>query len=330
MPRQKNPTTMKTAKKLLPELARMLVTESKLPDTSPFSGIMTGHIPERLRTKEIRDSKILSIMLSSTERDKFDETLNALRQERATEYLSDKELKDKLWYFVCEVFLGRENYKKQTEVGAKVDAFLSELMKPAGEYEVLFRILNFDAGTQPLELWGCKVKRYSGKELKDWGLSTTLFHRRTLVELKNQTLIAIKESGNNPTLVLERAKNQAQNRLTALRVYLSEREFVPDEQLLFELGDHAAVKNVQKSKVVLQSWNRGRKPIRLSYNEYYDDSLKEANRQHELSAKLAPKLRSRVDRAIYWIGRSIVEQEPDLKSQCTLHCDGNTVDIYCR
>lgn len=282
-------------------------------DSMPFSGFMSGVIPEELLTPELKQLGHTSMELSGKERDQFYLVFNNLREDRETEYLSDKELKDRLWFLLCEVVINRSDYKDGSKLKKKIEEFLSELCKPVVEHEVMFKVLNFDVGSKQLNFWDCLITKYDRQALIDWGFNPSKRHIRDISDFENQTQIIVKERGNNIGFIIKRAREKAKRRLKALQVYLSERRYLYDEQLLFDLAEDAAIRKLNTANAVLTSWTRRRAAWGLEYYDSFERYVTDANRQLGLIESFNPKIRAIIERAIFWIGKAIEEAEPDLK-----------------
>lgn len=282
-------------------------------DSVPFSGVMSGVIPEELLTPELKKLNHTSMVLSGKDREQFYSVFDKLREDRATEYLSDKEIKDRLWFLLCDVFINRSVYKDGSKLKNKIDEFLSDLCKPEIEHEVMFKVLNFDVGLKQLQFWDCLITKYDRQALIDWGFDPSRRHIREVKDFEDQTQIIVKERGNNPGLIIKRAREKAKRRLKALQVYLSERNYLYDEQLLFELAEDAAVRKLDSPSGVLSSWTRKRSPWGLEYYDAFEKHVTDANHQLSLFETFNPKIKAIIERAIFWIGKAIEEAEPDLK-----------------
>lgn len=304
---------MKHEKKLQ-EFIRRIVEETNHPNAeSALSGFMSGRIPESLLTLQMRQEGPRFVVLSGQERDSLYSCLKELRADSTTEYLSNEQLKDRLWKLACEICLDTSSYNTASKQLTKAQEFLSTLCQPVKQYEVMFRIENLDMADEQIEIWGSQLKKYSAEELHEWGLKTTMLTRKALEEFKNQTLITVNESGTNPNLVHERARKSARFKLRVLQSYLSGHEFVQDEQLLFELSELATVKDLQTDKIVSVNWSRARRAIPLQFGMGLESYITEETYDYAIIKQLQPRIKEIVERAIYWIAQAIFEEAFDLK-----------------
>ena len=60
----------------------------------------------------------------------YKESLANLRKELALEYLSDRDLKDSLWHFVCEIIANVPTYRNLKRLNERTSEFLSDITKP--------------------------------------------------------------------------------------------------------------------------------------------------------------------------------------------------------
>lgn len=280
-------------------------------DVSPFSGWFSGRIPEELLPPEMEPS---NLEISGQEYCDFDSVFHQLRNDRSTEYLSDKELKDRLWYILCDVFVNRDSYTKNSKLKEKVRQFLSKLCRPLEEFEVMFKVYSFEVTERTINFWDCSITRFDRSELNAWGLDPSKDAlKRAISEFENQTLMIVKESGNEQKLVVERARKKATIRLKALQTYLSDFSFLYDEKLLFELSEFAVIRKAKDPNLVGWNWTRKRSPDVFKYNEKFENFLIKGDQQLQSIKSLSSEMQVRIERAIFWIGKSIDEAEPDQK-----------------
>ena len=156
------------------------------------------------------------------------------------------------------------------------------------------------------------------KLLVSWGLDLSGpdpfgFKRRTLAEIENKPLIVLKEFGNNPNLVVERAIEKARIRLKALQIALSASTVLHDEDLLFDLSEYSVLRKVDDAKYVSTGWKRSRAAYALHYNKGLGTLLATTHESLNVTKSFNSRIQGIIERAIYWIGKSIDEGEPDQK-----------------
>ena len=207
-------------------------------------------VPENLRTKEMESQEgDPYFILSEAEFKAFQSTYEKMRGDLAFEYLTDKELRERLEQVLCEVLVNQKHYKIDSNLSQKVIQFLAELEEPVEEYEVMFKVVNFEIKGGQIQFWDATFLQMNRTELIDWGLSRSNGLSPAAVnEFENKTLIIIKQKGNNQELVLNRARKQASLILNALQMYLSELRFVYDHQLLFGLSGLGALRKTSSSQ----------------------------------------------------------------------------------
>ena len=292
---------------------KRVVLEGKPRDTSfsSFSAILSGPVPEELLPLKAEHRQLIITGQKCLD---FYSVLNELRKDISTEYLRDKELHQRLWCLLCEIELNKDLYKKNLKlVNAKASYFLSELCQPIDEFEVMFKIQNFDIAESPISLWDCSLCKFDAEQLSSWGLKSSGLHAGIFNEFVNQTLVIVNESGNNQSLVIERAREKAVIRLKALQIALSDSHILHDENLLFEYSGYAASRKTNDPSSTTWIWKRKREPISLRYGEKLENCLEKANQHLSFVQSFRPGIKDRIEKAIYWIGRSIDEAEPDQK-----------------
>jgi hypothetical protein len=170
--------------------------------------IFSGGIPKELLSEEMKKSEKTSFVLTDEEVFLFDESLKKLREDLQTEYLKDSELKDRLWYLVCEIWIKRKEIKNSKEVKLAVNSFIESICKPLEEYEVIFKVHHLKI-KKKTKIWDCIIYNYSTTTLVRKGFTHTI--KDFSKEIKNfekQTLISLTVEGNNSSLVTERARER--------------------------------------------------------------------------------------------------------------------------
>ena len=136
----------------------IFTSKTKTGSISPFGPFLSSEIPEELQPS---DEEELFVTIADQEYYDFYSAFRELRGDKSTEYLSDKELKEKLWYAVCDVLVNEALYKKDLKLlDQKVDEFLSEICKPIEEFEVMLRVKNFELDEGAIQFWDCLIARF--------------------------------------------------------------------------------------------------------------------------------------------------------------------------
>ena len=239
--------------------------------------------------------------------------LNRLRSELALEYLKDSELKNALWHFTCEIIAGYSVYRNAVKLKEKIDAFLSSALRPLEEYEVLVPILHLDAKDLEIKIGDVTIKKFDEIALEDWGIPR---ERRVAKEIGNKTMAIIPEKGNNPKLICERARRKADFVIRVLQVSFSTNLSIHDEDTLFKQDENIFYRKKDTPSSVGGWLQRSYKPFSVDIDEALEKSInKFLSSIPEIleEEKLPPKLRERFERALTWIGRSIEDEDPDIK-----------------
>lgn len=303
----------KQAAKNLKKLFRSSITAPP-PDQSQarIGGGLRDRIPEDLLTDEMKASEHTSLVLDDNEAERYYRTFELLRNESELEYLSDKELKDRLWRFECEVFASLSEYKRDLgKFNQKVDEFISGLIRPFVEYEVLIPVDYFRVGDHEIHLADCLIRHFTEEQLLEWGFAEHEMWRESLHFYADKTAIVLRESGNNLDAVIHRARRRAELVLHALRVGLSHRHFTPDRQLRFHLSSHTVLREADKPKITRGSHvSAGR--WQLDYFKEHDKSLVSyADDVLKKSTTFKDEFKRRIDRAIHWLGIAIEQDDYD-------------------
>lgn len=238
--------------------------------------------------------------------------LDKLRGELVLEYLEDRELKDLFWRFVCEIIADYTTYRHAEKLKAKIEEFLSDIVKPIISYEVLVPILNMDAKNSEIAVGKIIIKKFDEGALLEWGAKK---ESPIFKELVNKTIAIIPEKGNNPKLVFGRAKRKANFIIRLLQTSLAENRFIWDEQLLFRPGTAIMYKDVENPSHIGSSWKRGYEPILTKVDERLERNINDflGKMPEIIQEKLPTGLLNHFRIAITWIGRAIDEDDPDIK-----------------
>jgi hypothetical protein len=292
------------------------VLQADQPDwakVNPLSPVMAGVVPEDLWTEEMREAQCASVVLWGETCQAFGQAMEQLRADQETEYLSDKELKERLWRLVSEVAVKEGEYRNDQKLNAEIREFQQDICKPLEDCEVLIQVQNLDAGNEVITLGDCTLSKFDRDQLVAWGLDPTI---GDLAKLLNQfagaTLITISESGNHSGLILDRARQKAAQRLRMLQATLSRHRLLQDENLLFGLSETAVLRKLNDPSSTNWGWRSRRRAFGLKWTAALTKALSASEDEHRVLAA-SPTLRDAVERAMHWIGEAIYEETPDKK-----------------
>lgn len=243
----------------------------------------------------------------------YHEVLNRLRKEMVLEYLEDRDLKETLWRFICEIVAEYRTYRRDVnKLKAKIQEFLSSISRPIVNYEVLVPIVYLDVKDSKLKIGDVILKKFSEEDLEKWGIRKEW---AAYIEMANKTIAIIQEKGNNPSLVCERARRKADFVIKVLQTSLLTNRFIHDEQVLFKQGKFVAYRETKNPSHIGCLWQRGYEPIPLEINERLEKDISDFLEKISeiLEEKLPTELLERFMIAIMWIGRAINEQDPNIK-----------------
>ena len=269
---------------------------------------MMGSVPDDIEIDRSGGDDL--ILYGKYYRDYLD-LLDALRGEISLEYLKETELKNALWHFTCEIIVGYSVYLNTDRLNEKIKEFLSSMLRPLEEYEVLIPILYLDVKALEIKIGDVTIKKFDEFALQDWRIPSDVFRETT-----NKTLAIIPEKGNNPKLICDRARRKADFIIRILQVSLSTDLYIHDENLLFKQDEFLFYRKKDTPSSLRRQWQSRYKFPPLVIDEKLEKSMNDflgiiSDILEE--EKYLPELRKRFERALMWIGRSIEEEDPDIK-----------------
>ncbi|HEV8427460.1 MAG TPA: hypothetical protein VGQ41_06075 [Pyrinomonadaceae bacterium] len=300
------------AKVLKQHFKSSLIESKGAEDTPSFAAEVWARIPEDLITQELKVAGHTTLVLSGPEAERYEHNLSLLRSEPEVEYATDKELKDQLWRLECEVFVNKREFKKDlSKLNHRVEDFIASLIKPLADHEVLIPVEYLSVGSQEIVLGDCKLRTFSEDQLLAWGFGQHEMWRDLLHMYVDKTVIVVKEIGNSPQLIIERARRKAEHALHALRIGFSKRRFTHERQLKFRLSPHNVVRECAPSRIkrgvhkLQGSWN-------LDYSEQHDtEYVGYADLVLTQSAGLGEDFKARVRRTVHWLGIAVEHEDYD-------------------
>jgi hypothetical protein len=197
----KGPTTVEKA---LEQLLGVLREPDPSPSTTP---VLTGAVPDELRTKECR-----ALSLYAPEKLAFERARRVVFDDPRFEYLGERAIQDAVWRFVCEFQLRRT----KGLIRQFVDRYVREPMERTCFFPV--QLLTVE---NPLELHGVRLEPRPSD---------------TSEETVPGCIAAVPCRGTDYGQMSKRARPLAEHALRVLRATLREYRFMPDEQLRFRLG----------------------------------------------------------------------------------------------
>lgn len=292
------------------KLCRSLVLEYPKdrydPKRHPFH--MSGYVPEDINKEQPPVDLYGKYYLL------YKEALNHLRKELALEYLRDRDLKDSLWHFVCEVITNISTFKDFEKLDGKISEFLSGVVRPIEEFEVLVPILGLDLKDAEIQIGQVVLKKSDEKNLEEWtGLHKKECDPDIYSKFANRSVAAVHERGNNHRSVCDRARERVNFTIRVLQVALTTNPFIHDEETLFKQSEWIAYK---RNNVIEARWKRGYRPILreidVSLGKNIGDFLRDIA-DVLVEERLPPRLRKCFVRSLTWVGRSIEEENIDIK-----------------
>lgn len=307
------------ADKLRQELEKSLKAMICANDDAPLAADdkwfqRTGVFPDELHTDESREKEWGTLTLFGPDYHNFHNALELFEEDQESEFLSKAEHQDRMWFLFCEAYLNRKTLEDKTVLKELVDIFLKEVRRSECVYEVLIPIENFEIVKGTLPIWDFKLEKITHETLEAKGVSIN--SRIVNGFFKNQsetTAMIISAKGTSPKHVCERARNKAIFNQRIMQAYFSYSTTLNEQQLLFEMSEFAIVKDVASSTGVLAQWRAKRKPYGLKSSQLADLLTEKANAHHKIVRDLPEKLKSAFERALYWMGISLNEGDPDRK-----------------
>ena len=158
------------------------------------------------------------------------------------------------------------------------------------------------------------LKRFDEKSLESWtNLSKEECNPDIYRRIVDRSAAVILERGNNPRLICNRAREKTNFIIRVLQVALTTNRFIHDEETLFKTSEWVVYK---RNGVVQAWWKGGYKPLLRELDKSLErniNSFLENVSDVLIEGKLPPRLRKCFLRALAWIGKSIAEENPDLK-----------------
>ena len=245
--------------------------------------------------------------------------LDSLETDPAFENLARADLENELDDLLRDLVVNRDQMKTSPEIRKRTTAFLFELARPMGKYEVAFNVEGVKFGSGPLTVGDVVFQQFSSKLAQDWNHSAIPGESREFLDdLVNQSVGIVTVDAGSHRKAQERAVAVFDRALNTLRVCIvSSSPFaISDRWLLQSRGEFHAVRQVGP-KTSPAEWGaaRGFRPIGLDLTDLWTASTR------DFIGRLGPlydgaiqgKLRDALLRSLEWIGMSITRESYDHK-----------------
>ena len=276
-----------------------------------FQGFMNRQIPKEFISEELKTSGRTFLTIEGEEFREFKGICRNLRSDILTEYLKDKEIENKVWYLICDVYFNKKKYNDNKQLNQRIDDFLNETRLPLKNYEVMFPINDLKLDAYPFQIWDTAISWMGEANLENIKIYSKGFIRVEDVkkEFINHTVIKVSIKGTDLGLVNDRARDKAELALKVIKNYLNDSVNIQDRNLLFELSEFSLTLQREYAEEWLPSWRANRKPYGLTVGASLKKHLDIAKKHFQISREFSPNLKSRIERVVYWAGKSIEEKK---------------------
>ncbi|MBU1319539.1 MAG: hypothetical protein KKG33_01780 [candidate division Zixibacteria bacterium] len=306
-------------KQLKAILRKFLRGVAKVPEESsaaagPRYPTYESIIPVDLLTEKMKKLDHTWLCLEGDTCKEYNAILENLTHDRSTEYLKDKEVKNKMWYQLCDVWVNRVEYRDAMRLNIRIDQFIEDVCKPLKRYHVVYRVCSLEIENAPIVIGDFGITGFNALELVECGMAESSGRYKELaLHFDGATVMRVEEEGTGLDQVFQRATSKARMNINMLRTILTENRFVHDENLLFDLSDRAFIIDTSTNEIVSSRWTRHRDAWGMHLGKDIIESCGPAFAVAEGIEKLPTKIKVAALRAINWIGNAIREEELDLK-----------------
>lgn len=205
---------------------------------------------------------------------------------------------------------------KTTKKLEKIDSISKQL---EDEYDVLIPILNLDVKDSEFRIGDIIVKKMGEKSLEEFGIKKefkNILVKNLYENIVDKTAVIIPIRGNNITIICEDARKKADYAIRVLQVALSSQWGLTDLALLFKQNETIIYRRKNTPSSVVGNWHLGHRLLGLEIDEGYEKRINEFLSIIQVifdKQKFPPKLEECFERALTWIGRSIDEEDLDIK-----------------
>ena len=245
--------------------------------------------------------------------------LDSLETDPAFETLARADLENELDDLLSDLSVNWDQMKTSSEIRKRATAFLSELARPLGKYEVVFGVERMNLGSGSLTVGDVVFQEFNTELAQDWNCSVIPDGSQGFLDdLVNQSVGIVTVNAGSHHKAVERAVVVFDRALNTLRVCIvSSTPFaISDRWLLQRRGEFHAVRQVEP-KTGRVEWGaaRGFRPVSLDLAAQWIESTR------DLVGRLEPlydgtircKLRDALLRSLEWIGMSITRESYDHK-----------------
>lgn len=272
----------------------------------------------------MRTDEAPTLLLTDEDYFAYHGALALLSKEPELEHLAASDIDTQLWNWVCELFVNKAEFRTERECKQAVGELLKKLTKPWQEYEVLVTIDHLTLRVRKLEVAGVYFHHLTAKAAAEWGLTGSSPMDELLEDVVGRCVAFTKVKAGSEQRATEKACLKVEDALDTLRAALttSIRVRFSPQDLPFKRGQQLAVKPVTRNEVTSLRWERTHAPGTVQMTR----RMAEPARKHLalinrfLDDQTIPeKLQSRVQRALRWIGQSIIKESADdrVVSLCT-------------
>jgi hypothetical protein len=265
-------------------------------------GFREGALPARLQ-RIAADGETL-IMVGEDYR-LYKQALHRVSAEKEMEHLTARD------------FVDRRRYRKDKVRAQSIQDFLTRIQKPWQEYEVMAVIHDLDLKVRLLEIAGVRLRTLSPQAALDWGLRGSPLVEQFAEDLVGKTIAVAEAEAGSARRAAEKARPKIDDALHTLRFALAGSILanIPDVNMLFRRGESVAVKARSTARVELIGWQREFKPIGFEIRRHTAEPVRRYLQPINavIEGQTPDKLRSRLLRALHWIGTSVTHESPDYK-----------------
>jgi hypothetical protein len=306
----------KATKDVLNRLSLKIIQEPQEESSANLwvtGGFMQRAFPDRFR--DAAGGEALS--LAGDEVRLYREALGRLGAESELEHISERDVDDELWDFVCGLFVDRTKYKGDPARAKAVRELVERLRRPWRDYDVMAVIENVRLTVRELDAAGVKIRYLSPHGALEWGLGRSKQLDPYAREFVNKVVAIAQERAGSPQRAAERAANKIDDALHALRTAVlgSSRWRVLDEHLLFKRGQVLCVREVANGEVKTIQWRRAFEPVGFEFRRHTAEPVRRYLESINaiIDGDFPEPIQRQLRRALHWIGSSITRESHDDK-----------------
>ena len=180
-----------------------------------------------------------SLFLGGRSGELYLKALDSLETDPAFENLARDDLENELDDLLRDLVVNRDQMKTSSEIRKRAIAFLDELARPLGKYEVAFSVEGVNFGSDPLTVDDVVFQKFITELARDWDYSAIPGGSRGLLDdLVNQSVGIVTVTAGSHRKAKERAVAVFDRALNTLRVCIvySNSFAISDRRLLQRRG----------------------------------------------------------------------------------------------